>query len=369
MDTKFAPAERLPKEEVQRIAETLRAEILLPWFDAVPLSVLVINAYRQIVFCNQAFRKLSGRLDMEELIGLRPGEALRCVHAEIEPGGCGCSGFCRLCGAAQAILSGLRGRNDCQECRMLRIMDVGVSPLDLQVFTQSIEFSGAPFALFSAVDISHEKRLKYMERSFYHDLINVSGGISMLTSLMDQACGTQDNGMDLLAESAQRLVGQAIYHRDVAAAEAGRLVVAFEPVEITEFFQDMLRSFKAFYPDFISNVQTRTLCGLVKTDKRLLGHVLRNLMINAAEACALSSGTVVLSCVEEGGSARISVENPGEMGADIKKQLFKRYVSTKAEDRGLGCYVARLLTEKYLKGSLEFFSEGGRTVFTVVLPL
>lgn len=52
----------------------------------------------------------------------------------------------------------------------------------------------------------------------------------------------------------------------------------------------------------------------------------------------------------------------------MRLQLFKRYVSTKGEERGLGCCVAKLLTEKYLMGTLDFFSENGRTTFVLALP-
>ncbi len=119
MQTKFAPAERLPGPRVQELALRIKSEVLLPWFDAVPVGVLVLDPHRQIIHCNEAFRQLAHKRRTRDVLGLRPGEALDCVHAHVEPGGCGCSEFCRLCGAAQAILKSLQGEEDCQECRLL----------------------------------------------------------------------------------------------------------------------------------------------------------------------------------------------------------------------------------------------------------
>ena len=64
---------------------------------------------------------------------------------------------------------------------------------------------------------------------------------------------------------------------------------------------------------------------------------------------------------------RFRVENPGELPEDIRLQLFKRYVSTKGPDRGLGTYVMRLLGEGPLGGVVAAESSAGRTVFTLDL--
>lgn len=367
METKFASPERHSKEQVLKIASRLRAEILLPWFDAVPINILVINEYRQIVFCNQAFRTLSGRLEQEEALGLRPGEALRCVHAEVEESGCGCSEFCRLCGAAQAILSSMRGLDDCRECRMLRKVEDGLSPLDLQVFTKTIAFEGSPFVLFTAIDVSHEKRLRYMERSFFHELINVSGGIALLTDLMEEAGDDSGKNMELLAECSRRLVVEAIYHRDVTAAEIGRLGMNPGRIEPRTFLERLVGDVRILHPRLKNEVVLDVACGEIWSDRRLLGHALRNLLINALEACA-EGDAVAVACRDADGRARISVRNPGVIEADIRDQLFKRYVSSKDRDRGLGCYVARLMTENCLNGAIDFVSRDGVTEFTITLP-
>jgi hypothetical protein len=67
----------------------------------------ILNEHRQIVALNDSFLKMLGIDDPSECLGLRPGEALQCIHANEEPDGCGTTRFCSSCGAAIAIVSSL----------------------------------------------------------------------------------------------------------------------------------------------------------------------------------------------------------------------------------------------------------------------
>ncbi len=53
---------------------------------------------------------------------------------------------------------------------------------------------------------------------------------------------------------------------------------------------------------------------------------------------------------------------------DVQLQLFQRSFSTKGIGRGIGTYSIKLLTENYLKGSVNFISnENEGTLFTIEL--
>jgi signal transduction histidine kinase len=64
------------------------------------------------------------------------------------------------------------------------------------------------------------------------------------------------------------------------------------------------------------------------------------------------------------------VHNPGFMTRDVQLQVFQRSFSTKGAGRGLGTYSIKLLTERYLKGTVSFTTdpEAG-TTFRVRYPL
>lgn len=367
-ETLFASPERVSKDEAMSMAEELQGEFLLPWLDAIPISLLVLNTHRQIIFCNKAFHILSQKEQREDVIGLRPGEALNCIHSSVMRAGCGTSDFCNVCGAANAILKSLEGTADCQECRLLRVVNEMEVPLDLQVFANPIEFRGEPFTLLFAMDISHELRLRYMTRTFYHGLINSAGGISALTELME--ADKEDSVLyPLLVDSSRRIIRDVVYHRDLSEAEQGRLEVHIEPLDAKEYLTKLveeecrIRNVQASFVDM--NIQCKTF----SSDKRYLGHAVRNMLVNALEAGESKMGQIVLNCwASEDGSTSISVENKGEIPLDIKRQMFKRYVSTKSKDRGLGTYIIKLFTERYLNGSASFQSNDGKTVFTVTIP-
>lgn len=364
----FASPGRVSTEEAKAVAEQLKNEFLLPWFDAVPISVMVLNRHRQILFCNKAFHELSYKRNRDDVVGLRPGEALDCIHSSIMEAGCGTSDFCTVCGAAQAIVKSLDGCADCQECRLLRLMDDVEVPLDLQVFTNPIEYKGEPFTLLFAMDISHELRLRYMNRTFHHGLINSAGGISALTELMETDQG--DSVLyPLLVDSSRRIVRDVVYHRDLSAAEQGILEAHIDSLETKTYLKKLVDEECSIRNTQSSFVDMDIKCTTINSDKRILGHVVRNMLVNALEAGQSKMGQIVLRCWNgEDGSTSISVENQGEISLEIKKQMFKRYVSSKSKDRGLGTYIIKLFTEKYLDGSVSFQSDKGRTTFTITIP-
>ncbi|QJB55979.1 ATP-binding protein [Pseudodesulfovibrio sp. zrk46] len=367
LETFFAPAARLSKEDVTQVSEELREEFLLPWFDAVPVSILVLNEHRQIVFSNNTFNELTEK-QLEEIIGMRPGEALDCVHSNLVEAGCGCSSFCNTCGAANAIIKSMGGENDCQDCRLIRLVNDAEAPLDLQVFTKPVTFRDQQFVFLFAMDVSHELRLRYLNNTFYHGLINASGGLNTLTQMMEE--DNENNPLfPLLATSSKRILRDVIFHNDLSAGEEGRLGAIKTSFNLPDFIDKLVEE-----ECEIRNVQPLVVerkyeCGDIHTDKRILGHVIRCMLVNALESLQDKCDVITLSAVTgESGRTVLTIENCGEIPENIAKHIFKRYISTKSPERGLGTYVIKLFTERYLDGNAEFSSQDGRTTFSIRLP-
>ena len=106
---------------------------------------------------------------------------------------------------------------------------------------------------------------------------------------------------------------------------------------------------------------------ILRTDGRLLRHVLFNLLVNALEASP-EGAQVDIGWSSTPGGVRIDVDNEGLIPEDVEAQFFKRYVSTKGEDRGLGLYTAKVFAENHLAGRLEYAPVPGVTRFSVFLP-
>jgi PAS domain-containing protein len=88
-DTYFAPAKRTNSsklaKEVKIVADSPFVSGLLESISGV---FAVLNEHRQIIAVNNALLEMLGIDDPAISLGLRPGEALNCVHAFREPGGC-----------------------------------------------------------------------------------------------------------------------------------------------------------------------------------------------------------------------------------------------------------------------------------------
>src|SRR4051794_25067400 len=76
--------------------------------EAVPDFVMVLNRERQILMMNGPLRKLLGSEKVEEMVGMRPGEAVDCLFSAEGEDGCGTGLHCSVCGAVGAITESAR---------------------------------------------------------------------------------------------------------------------------------------------------------------------------------------------------------------------------------------------------------------------
>ena len=82
--------------------------------DAADMALLVVNGERQVLAANAALNGRLGTVDLEALVGFRPGELLGCVHALEEGGGCGTAEACAGCGLAHVVLECQRTRRSAE---------------------------------------------------------------------------------------------------------------------------------------------------------------------------------------------------------------------------------------------------------------
>ena len=83
LETLHAPAERAAPETIAAQARRFRqANLLREMAAAIPDILVILNPQRQIVYANQRLIETLGLRDDQEILGLRPGEALNCMHAQ-----------------------------------------------------------------------------------------------------------------------------------------------------------------------------------------------------------------------------------------------------------------------------------------------
>lgn len=107
----------------------------------------------------------------------------------------------------------------------------------------------------------------------------------------------------------------------------------------------------------------------VLVDPLRFQQVLENLLINAIEALELvGGGTATLRARADPGVVSFEVEDEGPGLPSTKEPIFDAFFTTKPNASGLGLSIAhRIVTEH--DGSIAFDSEGGRTVFSIRIPL
>ena len=184
--TKFAPAERAPKETLEQQVMMFRIDnILDQYLGKLPIVSLIVNKYRQVVYMNRGALDFLGIETVKSVLVQRPGEVLNCVHGTEEVGGCGTSEFCIKCGGVHAIISSQNGITMMQDCRLL-LKDNTV--LDVRIWASPLTINSDNFSVVTI--IQHEKRRFALERIFFHDVLNTAcslqGTIDILTKYGDK---------------------------------------------------------------------------------------------------------------------------------------------------------------------------------------
>lgn len=334
--------------------------------DASDDVALVLNEHRQIVYANPTTYVKLGSDDPAKILGLRPGEAVGCQNASLEPGGCGTSQGCCECGAAKAIVRSLSSQGShAFECR---ILTGGGRAFDFLARAKWIAVSDTPFVILFLRDISADKRRDALERTFLHDAMNTISGIRGLAEML-QFEHSREN-MTTLVALTEQLVEEVRMFRELVEAEKGALRVHLETLQA----QEVINGVKALLSPLAQRSQVELASSIpvdfsLRTDATLIRRVLVNLTKNALEASSRGEQVRITARLDQG-RPTFEVHNNAHMSKDVQLQVFQRSFSTKGgSGRGLGTYSAKLLTESFLRGVVFFEShvEDG-TTFTVRLP-
>lgn len=368
--TQFLPAETAAPDELAREMSLVRAAPHVTGvLDALEGFVAILNRRRQIVFLNRPFADFLRARGVSSGLGARMGDALDCVNVA-RGAVCGTTAACRLCGGAQALAGALSGRREVRELR-LRTGAPG-HDLNVQVGATPFELEGVPLIMLSISDLSDQQRRRVLERIFFHDITNTASGIRGWAEQMTlgepeeavRECAPRVQG------GAERLLDEIAAQRDLTAAESGELRPRFTRVRARAL---LLQA--AQLCERVPAGQGKSVVladgpeAELESDPVLLGRVLTNLIKNALEA-EPAGAQVVVSSHSENGKVVFRVRNRTAMPESVQRQVFQRSFSTKGPDRGLGTYGARLLTERYLSGTIRFESGGETgTLFEAAYPV
>lgn len=371
--TLFASPQRDSGAELEaELAQAARSPIVEALLRSLGSAILVLNRHRQIVAANTRSLAMLGLSDPAPLFGLRPGEAVGCIHAREEAGGCGTSGACASCGAVLAMLVAQRcGRAEERECAVTVTGADGPVVLDLAVRAVPLPLEGHDFLMVSLSDIGAEKRRAALERAFYHDICNVLAGLSAAAQTLksDDPRHAAEAADDVLVLT-ERLVHEVEVQRALARARPDGYPVAQELVSLERLCDGLVR---LFHHNPVALDRSLAVepppSRMLLTDPNLLLRVLTNMLLNAFEATPVG-GQVRLAVEEREASLWFRVHNPGYIPRVAAQRIFQRHFTTKKGlGRGEGTFSMKALGERFLGGEVGFEStrEGG-TTFWLRLP-
>ena len=374
MKTYFAPAERADEfmllQEIELVSENPVIDGLM---NAIGGLVAILNEQRQIVALNETLLKMLGISEAYEVLGLRPGEAVGCIHAHDLPGGCGTSEYCSTCGAAIAIVTGLAKNKSVEQTCALTIDRAG-QPEDiyLRVRATPIALKNKRFLLLFLQDITQQQQWAKLEQTFYHDISNLITALAGTSELLTHEDWNNKQELNqTVYQLSQRLVKEVEIQRALTQAELASYQPTLTQISVVQIINEIQNVYSnhpvtknrhLHLPSKIPNL-------LFVTDFYMMMHVLDNMLKNAFEAT--SAGDEVKLWVEPGhNTITFLVQNPQQIPADIAKRIFQRNFSTKGgTGRGLGTYSMKLFGERFLGGTVDFSISPQGTTFWFKLPI
>ncbi len=372
--TFFASPERESAEEIRERTRVLEQDPLLrELLEAFPTMAVILSKTRQILMYNRAFDEAVPHSSDDLFLAMRLGECVGCEVAVKAPGGCGTGKQCRMCGAVLAMLEAQDGRRNIRECSIPVYSDDAFHALEFRVAAVPMTIAGEDVTLLSLADISEENRRKALERIFFHDVLNTASGVRSIADLLRLIKGPErEELVDDLDGLSDQLIEEIQSQRDILAAERGDLLTRQQEISVIDMLEHVLAlyRFHLLGKDRELRAVNRTDGLIFQSDATILARVLGNLTKNALEASDPGDVITLVCDVPDSGGIRFSVHNPVVIPEKVQLQLFRRSFSTKGGGRGLGTYSARLLTERYLGGEIDFMSSDEQgTTFSIVLPL
>lgn len=378
MNIFFDTIERSSEYEILKEKELFDKESFFKTLaDSLPNPYLVLNLNRQIVFYNAAANAFFLNFTSPPYYGKRIGEAINCVKHCESPYLCGTSEFCSECDIGKNLKDiKINPNPKLFDCLINAENKYGnLISLSLSTKIINVDYFEKKWFIVSLLDISSKKNSEFLERIFYHDIINLAGGIYNLSNLLYEKFSDQLNNetkeiIEILNESCDHLLFELKSARDLSLAEKKELQVNLETIDIKRLFEKINRFFKnselAFKKILLfDNINVPVII----PDYSLLFRCLVNLIKNALEAS--SKGQIVKTTrYRKENKIIFEVYNQNAIPRDVQLKLFKKNFSTKSDKgRGIGLFSVKIITENYLKGKVYFTSnEIEGTKFFIELP-
>ncbi len=361
----FDPMQKSPPLVLESQAKRiLKSPVFANLLKNTPNVIMILNEHRQVVYLNR-HPVYHDHSDDSPGTGQRPGECLGCINIYKGELGCSSSDFCSVCGFNAAIAASEKGDEGQDECN---IALKNGSSLTLSVSTKPFSFEGETFIFCALENISEKKRRQMLESVFLHDILNTAAILGGLSETFDEL--PQEQVKEMLNEVSENISDEVQSYRLISNAENQVLKPDYSLLDISDIVAEVVRGLRNMHKYKYRQVDIDVSVANIFTEKTLLRRVLINMVKNALEASNHDDVVRIFSHYDKKNeTARISVHNPQVIPINDQLKLFQKSFSTKGRGRGWGTYSIKILTEKYLNGTVSFISkEGQGTTFTIDIP-
>ena len=138
-----------------------RKKELAAIYESAPLIMLIIDKEWRIKKTNAIISQLTGR-SAGDMIDLRCGEALRCIHALDVQEGCGFGPVCKECTLRLTVIDTIETGQSHHGVEMSILLSDGRKERDITflVSTRELVIKGTPMALVSIQDITERRKME-----------------------------------------------------------------------------------------------------------------------------------------------------------------------------------------------------------------
>lgn len=407
---------------VQDITERVQAEKALrdalaeltTIYHNVPLAMMLVDRDRRVRKVNDTAALFASR-PAEEMLDLRSGEALRCLHHLDDPEGCGFGPACATCAVRLAVLDTFSDGQSRQDVEAWLPFPRGDSVEErcLLVSTAYLQTAGSERVLVCVQDITERKQAEkalaeYVERlkemveertkklleaqeqlvrreklamlgqlagGVAHDLrnpLNVISNAAYLLKMLHDEGGDRDTiheNLDLIEDQVRIAAGIVSDLLDFARTRAPNR----QPVQVPTLVAEAL--YRRPPPGNVT-VTTDIPPDLlpVVVDPHQIGQALSNVIVNAYQAMPAGGQLRIRAAMDaetaaEGGRICVQVSDTGTgIAPEHMEKLFEPLFTTKPAGTGLGLITSKNLVEAN-GGRIAVESEVGKgSTFTIWLP-